>query len=183
MYEIEVYGKRQARPFWQKPITMLYIGLIPAVVGVNYAWDRAVDVLHKLERSAALVVELSKEVDTLKAQVAAQGEQIVRTEPVVLEPTPVEDEEPATARPAAVVSARKPGVTPAPMNLYTPPVPVITRNTTRTPVPEPARQLIADATPTASKSDAIPEAGKFTLIADEPSGATAKPTFKLQGER
>lgn len=183
MYEIEVYGKREARPFWRKPIIILYIGLIPAVVGVNYAWDRAVEVHQKLDRSAALVVELRKEIDTLKAQVAAQGAQIVRSEPVVLEPTAVEDEEPETVRPAAVVSVRKPIVSPVPMNLYTPPVPVVTRNTVSTPAPEPARQLLADATPAAPKSDSIPEAGKFTLIADEQPAAAGKSTIRLQGEK
>lgn len=173
MYEIDAPAPRP-RPFWQKPVAILYLGLIPAVVAVNYVSARVADLFDATER----VTQLEKEVAQLKRQVAersapAYGADPLNTQPGV--PAP-----PVT--PVIVPSAANALLAVPPLPRMAPPVHVAHRSGKAASVVTAKAEQEADPEPKNHAED-IPEPGKFTLLADQQQVAGVKSTFKLIGDR
>lgn len=175
MYEIEAPPFRP-RPFWQKPIALLYIALIPTVVAVNYASGKVFDLFASTARAEAKVEELEKEVARLVLELdsrpAAMPVQAVFTPPPVA---------PAVA-PVEASSAVQPIPHVLPIPKALPPVPVITPSVKRT-APVAKKVAVVEPVVTVAKADDIPEAGKFTLLSDEQPVLAVKSTVKLIGDR
>lgn len=173
MYEIDAPPPRP-RPFWQKPIGLLYLGLFPAVVAVNYVSDRVTDLFKTADR----VVALEKEVEQLKRQVSDRGLPTpAPAVPASVEPGPA----PAISQAVAPVLVHTvPAVQPLPR--LAPPVPVVQRGG-KAAAAVAVKAESAELDVTVAKADEIPEPGKFTLLSDQQQIASVKSAFKLSGDR